>query len=129
MIHRPDFQFGLQYLEAALYVSQGFVAIDDGAGLLLAFTPCVLPMIPILSGIVVGGREVATRGRALMLSITYVLGMAITYAGAGVAAGLSGAMRAAALQNPWVLCSFAVLGTDVQNARICARTIAGDHHS
>ncbi len=80
-----------------------------GAGLLLAFTPCVLPMIPILSGIVVGGREVATRGRALMLSITYVLGMAITYAGAGVAAGLSGAMLAAALQNPWVLCSFAVL--------------------
>ena len=80
-----------------------------GAGLLLAFTPCVLPMIPILSGIVVGGREVATRGRALMLSITYVLGMAITYAGAGVAAGLSGAMLAAALQNPWVLGSFAVL--------------------
>lgn len=80
-----------------------------GAGLLLAFTPCVLPMIPILSGIVVGGREVATRGRALMLSITYVLGMAITYSAAGVAAGLSGSMLASTLQNPWVLGSFAVL--------------------
>jgi thiol:disulfide interchange protein DsbD len=80
-----------------------------GAGLLLAFTPCMLPMIPILSGIVVGGREATTRGRALMLSITYVLGMALTYAAAGVAAGLSGSMLAAVLQNPWVLGSFAVL--------------------
>ncbi|MGH8666479.1 MAG: protein-disulfide reductase DsbD [Burkholderiales bacterium] len=80
-----------------------------GFGLALAFTPCMLPMIPILSGIVVGGRGGATRGKALMLSITYVLGMAITYAAAGVAAGLSGAMLAAALQSPWVLGSFAAL--------------------
>jgi thiol:disulfide interchange protein DsbD len=80
-----------------------------GFGLALAFTPCMLPMIPILSGIVVGGRDGATRGKALMLSIIYVLGMAITYAAAGVAAGLSGAMLAAALQSPWVLGSFAAL--------------------
>lgn len=80
-----------------------------GFGLLLAFTPCMLPMIPILSGIVVGGKEVTTRGKALMLSLTYVLGMAITYAAAGVAAGLSGSMLAAALQSPWVLGSFAAL--------------------
>ncbi len=80
-----------------------------GFGLALAFTPCMLPMIPILSGIVLGGRDGATRGKALMLSIIYVLGMAITYAAAGVAAGLSGAMLAAALQSPWVLGSFAAL--------------------
>jgi thiol:disulfide interchange protein DsbD len=80
-----------------------------GFGIALAFTPCVLPMIPILSGIVVGGKETATRGRALRLSLIYVLGMALTYAAAGVAAGLSGSMLAAALQNPWVLGSFALL--------------------
>jgi thiol:disulfide interchange protein DsbD len=80
-----------------------------GFGLALAFTPCMLPMIPILSGIVVGGRQGATRGKALLLSLTYVLGMAITYAAAGVAAGLSGSMLAAALQSPWVLGSFAAI--------------------
>jgi len=80
-----------------------------GFGIALAFTPCVLPMIPILSGIVVGGKDAVTRGRALRLSLTYVLGMALTYAAAGVAAGLSGSMLAAALQNPWVLGSFALL--------------------
>ncbi len=80
-----------------------------GFGLALAFTPCMLPMIPILSGIVVGGRSGATRGKAFALSLTYVLGMAITYAAAGIAAGLSGAMLAAALQSPWVLGGFAAL--------------------
>jgi thiol:disulfide interchange protein DsbD len=80
-----------------------------GFGIALAFTPCMLPMIPILSGIVVGGRNAGTRSKALVLSLTYVLGMAITYAAAGVAAGLSGAMLAAALQSPWVLGSFALV--------------------
>jgi thiol:disulfide interchange protein DsbD len=80
-----------------------------GFGLALAFTPCMLPMIPILSGIVVGGRNAGTRGKALLLSLAYVLGMAITYAAAGVAAGLSGSMLAAALQSPWVLGGFAAL--------------------
>ncbi len=80
-----------------------------GFGIALAFTPCVLPMIPILSGIVVGGKDTHHRGRALMLSLTYVLGMAMTYAAAGVLAGLSGAMLAAALQSPWVLGTFALI--------------------
>lgn len=80
-----------------------------GFGLALAFTPCVLPMIPILSGVVVGSGNKATRGKALVLTLTYILGMAITYALAGVAAGISGAMLAAALQNPWVLGGFAAV--------------------
>jgi len=80
-----------------------------GFGLLLSFTPCVLPMIPILSGIIVGRGAKATRAHAVMLSAAYVLGMAITYAVAGVLAGLSGAMLSAALQNAWVLGSFAAL--------------------
>ena len=80
-----------------------------GFGLLLAFTPCTFPMIPILSGIIVGGGQHMTRGRAFMLSLVYVLGMAVTYAAAGVAAGLTGTLLSAALQNVWVLSAFALL--------------------
>ena len=80
-----------------------------GAGLLLAFTPCVLPMLPILSGLIVGRGEHLKRGHALALSAAYVLGMALTYAAAGVLAGLSGAMLSATLQNPWVVGSFAAV--------------------
>ncbi|AYH42131.1 protein-disulfide reductase DsbD [Azoarcus sp. DN11] len=80
-----------------------------GFGLLLAFTPCMFPMIPILSGIIVGHGHNISRGRAFMLSLVYVLGMAVTYAAAGVAAGLSGTMLSAALQNAWVLGSFALV--------------------
>jgi len=80
-----------------------------GFGLLLAFTPCMLPMIPILSGIIAGeGRDV-NKMRALALSVAYVLGMAIAYAAAGVAAGYSGTLLAAALQNAWVLGAFALV--------------------
>ena len=78
-----------------------------GFGLLLAFTPCTFPMIPILSGIIVGQGHRVSHLRAFMLSLAYVLGMAITYALAGVAAGLTGTMLSAALQNAWVLGSFA----------------------
>ena len=79
-----------------------------GFGLLLAFTPCVLPMIPILSGIIAGeGREIG-KLRALLLSLAYVLGMAVTYAIAGVAAAWSGGLLVAALQNAWVLGAFAL---------------------
>lgn len=85
------------------------IASFFGFGLLLSFTPCVLPMIPILSGIIVGRGTPMTRMHGLALSVAYVLGMAITYAIAGVAAGLSGAMLSAALQSPWVLGSFATL--------------------
>ena len=80
-----------------------------GFGLLLAFTPCTFPMIPILSGIIVGQGEHISRMRALVLSLAYVLGMAFTYALAGVAAGLSGTMLTAALQNVWVLGAFALV--------------------
>lgn len=80
-----------------------------GFGLLLSFTPCVLPMVPILSGIIIGQGRKMTRMHSLLLSVAYVLGMAITYALAGVAAGLSGAMLSAALQNPWVLGTFAAV--------------------
>ena len=80
-----------------------------GFGLLLAFTPCTFPMIPILSGIIVGQGHKVSHMRAFVLSLAYVLGMAVTYALAGVAAGLSGTMLTAALQNVWVLSVFALV--------------------
>jgi thiol:disulfide interchange protein DsbD len=80
-----------------------------GAGILLTFTPCVLPMIPILSGIIVGEGRNATRTRAFTLSFAYVMGMSVTYTGIGVGAALSGNLLSAALQNPWVLSAFAAV--------------------
>ena len=74
-----------------------------GFGLLLSFTPCVFPMIPILSGIIVGQGSHPTRLHAFNLSLAYTLGMAVAYALAGIAAGLSGHLISNALQNPWVL--------------------------
>lgn len=74
-----------------------------GFGLLLSFTPCVFPMIPILSGIIVGRGEHPSRAHAFNLSLAYTLGMAVAYALAGIAAGLSGHLVSAALQNPWAL--------------------------
>ena len=80
-----------------------------GAGLLLSLTPCVFPMIPILSGIIVGRGHKITHMHAFILSLAYVLGMAITYAAAGVVAGYSGNLISNALQTPWVLGSFAAV--------------------
>ena len=80
-----------------------------GFGLLLSFTPCMLPMVPILSGIIVNHGHAVSHGRAFVLSLAYVLGMAITYALAGVAAGLSGTLLSSALQNAWVLGGFALM--------------------
>ena len=79
-----------------------------GFGLLLSFTPCVLPMIPILSGIIVGSQR-KSRLHAFWLSLAYTLGMALSYTAAGVAAGLSGQLLSAALQNAWVLSSSALV--------------------
>ncbi|HEB80882.1 MAG TPA: protein-disulfide reductase DsbD, partial [Chromatiales bacterium] len=80
-----------------------------GLGLLLAFTPCVLPMVPILSGILVGqGKELRTK-RAFLLSLVYVLAMAATYTAIGVIAALFGQNLQATLQNPWVLWAFALV--------------------
>jgi thioredoxin:protein disulfide reductase len=78
-------------------------------GLLLTFTPCVLPMIPILSGIIAGEGKNLDKRRALGLSASYVLGMAVAYAAAGIAAAFSGTLLAAALQNVWVLSAFALV--------------------
>lgn len=78
-----------------------------GIGLLLAFTPCVFPMFPILSGIIARRGKHLTKRHGFILALAYVLGMAITYAIAGVIAGLSGSMLSAALQNAWVLGTFA----------------------
>lgn len=79
------------------------------AGLGLSLTPCVFPMIPILSGIIAGQGHKVSRGRGFALSLAYVLGMAITYAAAGVAAGMTGTLLSAALQNAWVLGGFALV--------------------
>ena len=83
-----------------------------GFGLLLSLTPCVFPMLPILSGIIVGaGRDGhgVSHGRGFALSLAYVVGMAVTYAAAGVAAGLSGTLLSSSLQNVWVLVGFALI--------------------
>ena len=79
------------------------------AGLGLSLTPCVLPMIPILSGIIAGQGHKASHARGFALSLAYVLGMAVTYAAAGVAAGMTGTLLSAALQNAWVLGGFALV--------------------
>src|SRR3989440_2427568 len=85
------------------------MAVVFGAGLLLTFTPCVLPVIPILSGIIVGGGRQVTRWRRALVSIAYVLGMAVTYTAIGIAAAFSGNLFSAALQNAWVLGAFAAV--------------------
>ena len=80
-----------------------------GLGLLLAFTPCVLPMIPILSGIIAGEGAACTTRRAFLLSLTYVLGMAFTYTIAGAGFAAAGAQVQAALMKPWIIVSVAAL--------------------
>ncbi|WP_299531321.1 protein-disulfide reductase DsbD [uncultured Herbaspirillum sp.] len=80
-------------------------------GIGLSFTPCVLPMLPILSSIIVGQQSTTggSRGRSFLLSVDYSLGMALVYTALGVAAGMLGEGLSAYLQNPWVLGAFALL--------------------
>jgi thiol:disulfide interchange protein DsbD len=78
-------------------------------GLGLSLTPCVLPMLPILSSIIVGQSEAVTRGRGLALAASYSLGMALVYTALGVVAGLLGEGLAAYLQKPAVLITFGLL--------------------
>ena len=78
-------------------------------GLGLSFTPCVLPMVPILSFIIVGEGSHIKRSRGFLLSLSYSLGMALVYTALGIAAGLVGEGLSASLQNPWVLGVFAFL--------------------
>ncbi|MFT5895267.1 MAG: thiol:disulfide interchange protein DsbD, partial [bacterium] len=85
------------------------IATFFGLGVLLAFTPCVLPMVPILSSLIVGQGEKLSTARAFQLSLVYVLVMASTYAIVGIIVGVSGYNVQAFLQNPWVLSFIAVL--------------------
>ena len=95
--------------------SRWFVILSlFGAGLLLTFTPCVLPMVPILTSIIVGQGATGQSGaastrRAFTLSLVYVLAMALTYTAVGVLAGLFGANLTAAFQDPWILSAFAAV--------------------
>src|SRR5260221_475937 len=84
------------------------IATFFGLGLLLAFTPCVLPMVPILSGLIAGQGSVTTL-RAFGLSLTYVLGMALTYTLAGAAFAAAGQQVQAVFQQPWIVILFAAL--------------------
>jgi thiol:disulfide interchange protein DsbD len=85
------------------------VATFFGLGLLLAFTPCVLPMVPILSGLIAGQGPNVTTARAFSLSLTYVLGMALTYTIAGAAFAAAGHQVQAVFQQPWIVMLFAAL--------------------
>ena len=90
----------------------GFAAIIAtffGLGLLLAVTPCMLPMVPILSGLIAGQKTKVTTGRAFSLSLSYVLGMALTYTIAGAAFAAAGRQAQAVFQQPWIILLFAAL--------------------
>jgi len=82
------------------------IATFFGLGLLLAFTPCVLPMIPILTSIIAGEGEDTTPTRGFMLALSYVMGMALVYTAAGIAAAAAGAQLQAMFNQPWVLIVF-----------------------
>ena len=85
------------------------VATFFGAGLLLAFTPCVLPMVPILSGIIAGEGKDVSASRGFSLAFAYVMGMAVVYTAAGVAAAAAGLQLQATFNQPWVLAVFSGL--------------------
>ncbi len=85
------------------------LAFFYAAGLVLAFTPCVLPMVPIVSGLIVGGGGTVTAGRGFALSLIYVIGMALTYTAAGIAVAAGGEHVQAAFEQPWIVTVFAAL--------------------
>ncbi|MDF1528252.1 MAG: protein-disulfide reductase DsbD [Sedimenticola sp.] len=85
------------------------ILVFFGLGLALSLTPCVFPMIPILSGIIAGQGSSLTTKKAFVLSLVYVLAMSITYTVAGVLAGMFGQNLQAAFQNPWILSFFALI--------------------
>jgi thioredoxin:protein disulfide reductase len=97
----------------AVLISSGalpvVLAVFFGFGLLLAFTPCVLPMVPILSGLIVGQGPAVTPRRAFMLSAVFVLAMALTYTVAGVVVALLGHNLQATFQHPAVLIGFSLV--------------------
>jgi len=85
------------------------IATFFGLGLLLAFTPCVLPMVPILSGIIAGEGDNISPRRGFSLALSYVMGMALVYTAAGVAAAAAGLQLQAMFNQPWVLVLFSSL--------------------
>ncbi|MDH3690031.1 MAG: protein-disulfide reductase DsbD [Gammaproteobacteria bacterium] len=80
-----------------------------GFGLLLAFTPCVLPMVPILTSIIIGQGKNASVAKSFGLSLVYVLAMSVTYTAAGIVAGLFGSNLQAVFQQPWILITFSAV--------------------
>lgn len=80
-------------------------------GIGIAFTPCVLPMYPLISGIVLGGKRRLSTGRALLLAFIYVQGMALTYTALGIVVAAAGLQFQAALQHPYVLIGLSVVFT------------------
>lgn len=98
----------------SLLEGHGFVtiiALFFVAGMVLSLLPCSYPMIPILSAIIIGEGTQATRTRSFLLSLTYVIGMALVYTALGIAAALVGQSLGAWLQNPWMLGAFGLLLT------------------
>lgn len=91
---------------SSIWVAVGLFFV---AGLGLAFTPCVLPMVPILSGIIAGEGDNVTPMRGFTLALSYVLGMALVYTAAGIAAAAAGMQLQATFNQPWILSLFAAL--------------------
>ena len=91
---------------SSIWVAAGLFFL---AGLGLAFTPCVLPMVPILSGIIAGEGEGITPMRGFTLALSYVMGMALVYTGAGIAAAAAGMQLQATFNQPWILILFSGL--------------------
>ena len=80
-----------------------------GFGLLLSFTPCILPMVPVLSGIIIGhGKQVTTK-KAFFLSLSYVLSMSLTYAVVGAVVAMLGANLQISMQSPWAISAFSLI--------------------
>jgi thiol:disulfide interchange protein DsbD len=102
---------GQNYTEKLFNADNRFILMLGffGLGLLLAFTPCVLPMVPILSSIILGHKHQLTTLKAFFLSFSYVLGMAVTYAIAGVVVAMLGSSVQAALQKTWIIVSMSLL--------------------
>lgn len=117
LVSLPGWSFSLDFASANPDTIMNFIQGNNplvylsaffAMGVLLAFTPCVLPMVPILSGIIVGQDKLST-SKAFKLSASYVLGMALTYAVAGMLAGYLGSTIQTLMQQPAVIVAFALL--------------------
>lgn len=110
-VGKPRIEFQDDEIDSLFHSNNIFVILISffGFGVLLAFTPCVLPMLPILSSIIIGQKEQVTIGRAFSLSSSYVLGMSSAYATAGALTGYVGGSLAAHMQKPWVIIGFSLV--------------------